>query len=98
MEKNIAFQPDDFKTLSSDAFAREEIVRPQTTYVKDVWRNFKKRKTAVVSLLVLLALVALVLVGPYMVSYNYYSNDYDAVNEAPSSTHWFGTDTLGRDL
>lgn len=94
----LTFLENDFAPLPKDSFNSEAIARPQTTYVKDVWRNFKKRKTAVVSLFVLLAMIALVLVGPLMVPYNYYSNDYDAINEGPSSTHWFGTDTLGRDL
>ena len=40
----------------------------------------------------------MVLFGPMMTSYNYYSNDYSAVNQPPSAAHWFGTDTLGRDL
>ena len=43
-------------------------------------------------------LVLLVLFGPMMNPYNYYSNDYTAINGAPSAQHWFGTDTLGRDL
>ena len=43
-------------------------------------------------------LVFFVLFGPMMVEYNYYSNDYNSVNQPPNSTHWFGTDTLGRDI
>jgi oligopeptide transport system permease protein len=74
------------------------IAREQTTYVKDVWRSFKKNKAAVVSLLAMGVLVIFVLFGPMMVEYNYYTNDYNAVNQPPSGTHWFGTDTLGRDI
>ncbi|MBN1777522.1 MAG: ABC transporter permease [Clostridiales bacterium] len=76
----------------------EEMVRPHTSYLKDVWRAFKRRKTALVSAVILLILVVLVLFGPMMNPYNYYSNDYTAINSPPTAQHWFGTDTLGRDL
>ena len=88
----------DFTPLSPDELTGEEMARPETTYFKDVWRNLKKRKTAIVSLFVLGLLVVMVLVGPMMNEYNYYSNDYSAANQPPSPAHWFGTDTLGRDL
>ena len=88
----------DFTPISPDELTGEEMTRPETTYFKDVWRNLKKRKTALASLFVLALLVVMVLAGPMMNEYNYYSNDYAAANQAPSALHWFGTDTLGRDL
>ena len=88
----------DFTPISPDELTGEEMTRPETTYFKDVWRNLKKRKTALASLFVLALLVVMVLAGPMMNEYNYYSNDYAAANQAPSDLHWFGTDTLGRDL
>ncbi len=89
---------DDFAQLEKGALAGDEMARPETSYVRDVWRSFRKRRTALVSLFVLLLLVAMALFGPLMTQYNYYSNDYAAANQPPSATHWFGTDTLGRDL
>jgi oligopeptide transport system permease protein len=91
------FLPGDFLPLG-DTQSADEIVREETTYVKDVWRNFKKRKTAVISLYIMIVVVLLVLFGPLLTRYNYYSNDYSALNQLPSAAHWFGTDELGRDL
>ena len=88
----------DFSPLDPSALSGEEMARPETTYFKDVWRNFRKRKTAMVSLVILGLLVFMVLFGPFMQPYDYYSNDYNASNMAPSAEHWFGTDVLGRDL
>lgn len=92
------FLQDDFETAPEGAFDRDEMVRPETTYFQDVWRTFKKRKTALVSLAILGVMVFMVIFGPMMTDYTYYTNDYDAVNQPPSAKHWFGTDTLGRDL
>ncbi len=94
----IEYLENDFLPIGGDAFAQEEIARPQTTYLKDVWRSFCKRKTAVFGLVVVCIMIIMVLVGPMMNEFNYYTNDYDHINEAPSAVHWFGTDELGRDL
>ncbi|RJS92869.1 ABC transporter permease subunit [Salinisphaera sp. Q1T1-3] len=67
---------------------------------RDAWRRLKANKAAMASL-VLLALVGLmVLVGPWLSPYNYFSQDYNAIWDAPSlaSGHFFGTDQVGRDL
>ena len=97
-EKTIHLSEDDLQMLDKRSLDDERMARPETTYFKDVWRNFRKRKTALVSLVILLILVFMVLFGPMMTKYNFYSNDYTAANQGPSAAHWFGTDTLGRDL
>jgi oligopeptide transport system permease protein len=87
-----------FAPLARDKGEREHIARPETTYLQDVWRSFRSRKTALISFVVLALMVLLVVFGPMLIPFNYFSNDYAAVNARPSATHWFGTDTLGRDL
>lgn len=95
---DFEYLENDFEAMGPDAFAQEEIARPQTTYLKDVWRSFCKRKTAVFGLVVVCIMIIMVLVGPMMNDFNYYTNDYDHINESPNAVHWFGTDELGRDL
>lgn len=94
----MTFEEQDFAPLPEDEKNNEAIARKKTSYWKDVWRNFKKNKAAIVSLVVMGLMVLLVLIGPEISGYNYYSNDYTAVNQPPSAAHWFGTDNLGRDL
>ena len=73
----IEYLENDFLPIGNDAFAQEEIARPQTTYLKDVWRSFKKRKTAVFGLAVVCFMILMVIVGPMMNEFDYFSNDYD---------------------
>jgi len=77
---------------------REVIARPRTSYVGQVWRAFRRNKAAVAALFAVTLLIALILVGPALRPFDYRTNDYTAVNEPPGPVHWFGTDTLGRDL
>jgi len=98
MDKMISKDGEPFAPIAPGSFDNEHIVRPETTYFKDVWRNFRSRKTAVISFFILVVIILLVLFGPLISDFNYYSNDYAAVNKAPDSVHWFGTDVLGRDM
>lgn len=46
-----------------------------------------------------LLLIAVAIVAPWIAPYdaeNYF--DYDRLNEGPSLVHWFGVDSLGRDI
>ena len=37
-------------------------------------------------------------VGPYLSPYDYFTTDLSVAKQGPSSSHWMGTDTLGRDV
>jgi len=63
-----------------------------------VWRRFLRNKPAVAAL----ALLVLFLIGCYalppLLPHNYTDLDYYALQQPPSTTHWFGTNALGQDL
>jgi oligopeptide transport system permease protein len=97
-EAREAILPDDFEPLGESRPDADAIARKQTSYIAGVWRSFRKNKAAAASLFVMAALVFLVIFGPFMRPFDYFSNNYEALNASPDSVHWFGTDTLGRDL
>jgi peptide/nickel transport system permease protein len=57
-----------------------------------------KRRTAVIALVGLGALIALALLAPIVAPYGMDALDLANRRAAPSWSHWFGTDELGRDL
>jgi peptide/nickel transport system permease protein len=63
-----------------------------------VWRRFLRNRPAVVAL----ALLVLFFVGCYalppLLPYSYTDLDYYALQQPPSTDHWFGTNALGQDL
>ncbi|OXJ30301.1 glutathione ABC transporter permease GsiD [Burkholderia sp. HI2714] len=66
---------------------------------REFWRKFRKQTVALAAGGFVLALVVLAFVGPHIVPFdpeNYF--DYDALNAGPSAVHWFGVDSLGRDI
>lgn len=92
------FSINDFMPVTEEERLSSTGLRPETSYWKDVWRNFRTNKTAMMSLIAVSILILLVVAGPMISSYDYKSNDYNSINLAPCAEHWFGTDTLGRDL
>lgn len=65
----------------------------------EFWRKFRKQHVALVAGAFVLLLILVALFGPHLVPYdpeNYF--DYDALNAGPSAAHWFGVDSLGRDI
>ena len=65
----------------------------------EFWRKFRKQHVALAAGVFVLLLVVVSVVGPHIVPYdpeNYF--DYDALNAGPSAAHWFGVDSLGRDI
>ena len=78
--------------------AVEVISRPSLTYWQDAWIKLRKNKVASFALCLLIFYVFMALFGPMMGKFDFKSIDGDAIDAIPSMTHFFGTDTLGRDL
>jgi peptide/nickel transport system permease protein len=65
---------------------------------KDVWRRFRRNKLAVVGLVMIVLLVLVAIFAPVIAPYEIDERDSGNFRAAPSSEHWFGTDTIGQDV
>lgn len=62
------------------------------------WRRLKQRKSALVALFVIVALILVAIFAPLIAPYDPTKQSWSAVRKAPSLAHWFGTDEVGRDI
>jgi len=61
-------------------------------------RRFKRRKSALIALVVIAIFVAAAVLAPLISPYEPDLQIWSAVRKAPSAVHWFGTDDVGRDV
>ncbi|SQC91285.1 Glutathione transport system permease protein gsiD [Cedecea neteri] len=62
-------------------------------------RRFRQQPVAMTAGLFVLLLIVIALIAPWIAPFdaeNYF--DYDRLNDGPSMLHWFGVDSLGRDI
>jgi oligopeptide transport system permease protein len=81
-----------------DAAEAEKIVRPCLSYWQDAWLRLRKNKPAMLGLCIIAFYVLVSIVGPHLVSFGFKDIDESQMDGAPNPLHWFGTDTLGRDM
>lgn len=65
----------------------------------EFWRRFRRQPVAMAAGLFVLLLIIVAIIAPWIAPYdaeNYF--DYNRLNEGPSMVHWFGVDSLGRDI
>lgn len=84
----------DFLPIERDTNIRESsfIVRPNW------WQRFKVNRLAVVGAGIIAVMIVLAIIGPMISPYTYADQSLVDANQSPSLSHWFGTDTLGRDI
>lgn len=89
-------------TITNDSFAKlekkkaaEVSVETQSVW-KDIWKELRKNKVAMISLILLIILIIAVLLAP-LSPYDPYTLDASQKLQGISSSHWFGTDEYGRD-
>jgi peptide/nickel transport system permease protein len=62
------------------------------------WRRLRRRRGAMVALAVVVAFIAMAICAPWLAPFDPVATSWSAIRQAPSATHWFGTDEIGRDV
>ena len=97
-EEKTLLTEEDFLPLPQDRTMADVIVRPSVSYWQDVFRRLRHDKVAMVSLTVILIIVLTAILAPILSPVNYDTTDFMSTNQPPSAEHWFGTDSVGRDM
>ena len=92
----MSFDP--LTQTEKNAIEEMTVFAPATSYWEDAWRRLMQNKFAMFGLGALCLLIIMAIIGPLLSHYTYYETQLSLKNEPPSSTFWFGTDELGRDL
>ena len=77
--------------------AEEDLVEGSSLW-QDAWQRLRKNKLALGSLATFILVCLFCVVGPWLMPSDATTQDLFLGATAPSAQHWFGTDTLGRDV
>ena len=99
-----------FAHVGQSAQESESIKRPSLTFMQDAMRRLWKNKVAMVCVVIILVLTAMSIFAPMVSKFDYREQHYSHTNapmgtvcnesgaEGEGHVHYFGTDTLGRDI
>ena len=91
-----------FQFVKRDDFASEVIDTPAYSYWNSVFRQFLKKKSTIVMLIILVAIVLMSFIYPIFANYDFNDvskiNDFSARYNWPNAEYWFGTDANGQSL
>lgn len=87
-----------FKVIGKNTRSMESISRPNIGYWQDAWRRIRKNRIAFFSLCLIGLYILLAIFAPMFSQYDYSTQNVNEMSRSLSSKHWFGTDSLGRDL
>lgn len=80
-----------------DRVQNEEIEKGRSLW-QDAWSRLKKNKASMAGTVILGIFIVLAILAPWIAPYSYEAQDLAMGPVPPNADHWFGTDTLGRDL
>ena len=67
-------------------------------HLRRAWSRLVRKKLAMISVVTLIVVYSAGIFAPLIAPYEYTAQDYTAIREPPSLSHWAGTDLKGRDL
>lgn len=65
---------------------------------KDVWRRFRRNKMAMAGLVFIIVVALAAIFAPLIAPFSITERAIGEYRSPPSRAHWFGTDTIGRDV
>lgn len=77
---------------------REEVTITHLSFNELTLKRFMRNKSAVVGIIIILAVVIIVLAAPLICKYSPETIDGSMIRKAPDATHILGTDDYGRDI
>ncbi|UTC66502.1 MULTISPECIES: ABC transporter permease [unclassified Treponema] len=95
--KELDLKPEDFIPVNRTKKTLQT-TRVSIGFWEDVRRRFKKSKRALFSCIVLGLIILVCTFGPILSGYPDDEGNLKEKNMSPSSSHFFGTDELGRDI
>ena len=91
-----------FQFVKRDDYASEAIDAPAYSYWGSVFRQFLKKKSTVIMLGILIAVVLMSFIYPMFSDFDFNDvskvNDFSARYIKPNAEYWFGTDSNGKSL
>jgi len=68
------------------------------SFTRDAWTRLSRNRTAVVGLCIIILLILVAIFADLITPYSQFAVNMKYANQPPSAQHWFGTDTMGRDI
>ncbi|SFF98276.1 ABC transporter permease [Sporolactobacillus nakayamae] len=87
-----------FRLLKRNKPVQQNLSRPSISYWQNAWIHLRKNKLAMLGMCFLILLAVFAIFGPIFSPYSVTAQHLTLQNLAPSASHWFGTDELGRDV
>lgn len=84
-------------TANTSAIANDAVIETGRSLWRDAFVRLRKNKLAVLGAVILVVLMVLSLLAPIIAPYSFEEQNLELGATPPSSAHWLGTDTLGRD-
>ena len=99
-EKNITLNPLKFRAKVFDQIASEDTGYSNYSYWRSTFRTFFKNKAVMLLVILIVAIIVMSFIYPIIsdIDPNKVALKRKEWNQRPSAAHWFGTDTLGRDI
>lgn len=98
--ENLQLNPLKFRAKVFDQMASEDTGYSNYSYWRSTFRTFFKNKAVMLLVILIVAIIIMSFVYPMVsdIDPNKVSLKRKEWNQRPSWEHWFGTDTLGRDI
>ncbi len=74
------------------------LLRESESASRQALRRFAHNRLALAGLVLIVLLTLMAVFAPWLAPYDPIQQNYEALSQAPSKLHWFGTDNLGRDV
>lgn len=89
---------EDFVRVSDQEKNADALVRPSVGYWANVFRKMITSKVAMLCLIYIVIVVGFAVLAPILSPFAYDATSLKEGNLPPGANHWFGTDSVGRDL